>query len=505
MLGNWTSHRQYVRFVVTELRELSKTRPDQIREHESAIRKMLIFDLDPLKAIIEPLYPPIGKMAERQMEIYRSFVLMKHMGELLNNWVEKLTNNPVLRILAGFTEWDMPQTSSYYDFMNRIVPLEERPITKEFKPKPKEKLGKNVKLPPKNPNITSKLVNFAINDEKQFLRRLSGRPGCILNQIFASVAVNASIEMGVVSQNVDISGDGTCIETGASHYGKKICDCNKNGIYKCDCPRRFSDPNATWGWDSSNGYWFYGYTGYFISTHNKALKTDLPLYLRFVEASRHDSVSAIVSLAEFRELHPNLHINTFISDSASDNYATYELLAHWDIDAVIALNPKNKGNSKYPPALDIDEHGCPICPGGRKMIYDGFCGKDRCRFKWRCPRVAKGAEPCDACNSCSPSAYGRVIYTKPDWDLRLFTRIPRGTDTWKDKMRQRTAAERVNNRILNDYGIQSGRVRGKKRIEFMTTLAAINVHLDAQLKYLAEHNPLNLNQLLHATDFPYAA
>jgi len=129
------------------------------------------------------------------------------------------------------------------------------------------------------------------------------------------------------------------------------------------------------------------------------------------------------------------------------------------------------------------------------MIYNGFCN-DRCRLKWRCPRVAKGVKPSDSCDSCSPSPYGRVIYTKPDWDLRLFTRIPRGSDAWKDKMKQRTAAERVNNRILNDYGIEDDATRGKKRIAFFTTISAINVHLDAQLKFLAEHNPLNLNALL---------
>ena len=505
MLGYWTPHKQYVRFVITELRELVKTRPDQIREYQDAIRKMLILDLDPLESVIAPLYPPIGKMAERQMEIYRSFVLMKHMGVPLNNWVEKLTNNPVLRTIAGFTEWNMPQTSSYYDFINRISNLDERPRTKPFKRKPKKKYGKNEKQPPKNPNITDKLAKFAINDEERFLHRLSGRAERHLQKIFAAVAVNPSIKMGLIPQDVDISGDGTCIETGASHYGKKVCDCVKNGIYKCECPRKFSDPNATWGWDSHNECYFYGYTGYFISTYNKTLKTDLPLYLRFVEASRHDSVSAIVSLAEFRELHPNLIINTFISDSASDNYATYELLHHWGISAVISLNSTNKGNFKYPHALKIDEHGCPICPGGRKMIFNGFCGDDRCRFKWRCPRVVKGEHPCDACISCSPSAYGRVIYTKPVWDLRLFTRIPRGSDTWKNKMKQRTAAERVNNRILNDYGIKTDATRGKKRIAFMATLAAVNVHLDAQLKHFCRHYSLNPDALLHFDNVGLAA
>ena len=496
MLGYWTSHKRYVHFVISELRKLAETHPEQIREHYLAICKMLILDLDPMKADVAPLYPPTGRMAEKQMEIYRSFVLMEHVGEPLNDWVAKLENNPVLRVLAGFSEWHMPRTSSYYDFMNRIVRLDERPAIRQFKQKPKDKLGKNVKQPPKNPNITRKLADFAMHDEKRFLRLLSSRAERVLNKIFASVAVNASMRRGLISQDIDISGDGTCIETGASHYGKKVCDCKKMGIYRCECPRRFSDPNATWGWDSSKERWFYGYSGYFISTYNKTVKTDLPLYLRFVEASRHDSVSAIVSLAEFRELHPDLRVKTFISDSASDNCATYELLDHWGVSAVIALNDKNKGNFKYPPALRIDEDGRPICPGGRIMVHWGFCGKDRCRIKWRCPRVVKGLDSCDSCAGCSPSDYGRVIYTKPDWDLRLFTRIPRGSVAWKDKMKQRTAAERVNNRILNDYGISRSATRGKKRIAFMTTLAAINIHLDAQVKHLNASNPLYFEKLL---------
>ena len=138
------------------------------------------------------------------------------------------------------------------------------------------------------------------------------------------------------------------------------------------------------------------------------------------------------------------------------------------------------------------------------MVYNGFC-KGRCRFKWRCPRVAKDAIPCDVCASCSASGYGRVIYTKPDWDLRLFTRIPRGTDTWKEKMKQRTAAERVNNRILNDYGIESDSTRGKKRISFFTTIAAINVHLDAQLRFLTEQGRFNFYELLHIQEGSAAA
>jgi len=203
-------------------------------------------------------------------------------------------------------------------------------------------------------------------------------------------------------------------------------------------------------------------------------------------------------------LNPDLNIETFISDSASDNYGTYDLLNYWGINAVIALNPHNKGNAKYPPALKIDDDGVPICPGGNKMVYDGFCGKDRCRIKWRCPRVLKKAGACEACNSCSPSAYGRVIYTKPSWDPRLFTRIPRGSEQWKSKMRERTAAERVNDRIMQDYRLENTRVRSQKRIFFYMTAAAMNIHLDAQLKYMTEHGLFNFNDLF-VTDTQLAA
>jgi hypothetical protein len=501
MLGYCRIHKDYLTFVLTELRELVRTRPDQNEEYKDAVLKMLTLDLDPLILVVSPLYPLLGRPAEVQPEIFRSLVLMVHLKIVLDNWVEKLAVNPVLRAIAGFTLDNMPKTSSYYDFVNRIVPLDERPEVKPVNVKPKEKLKKGEKQPPKNPGIVAKLVNQVIANEERFQKRLSRRPERFLQKIFARVSVDASVKMELVSDSVSVSGDGTPIETGASINGKKVCKCKQNGVYKCDCDRKFSDPSANWGWDSHYGYYFYGYSGYFISTYNRDLKLDLPLHLRLVQANRHDSVSAVVALTEFRELNPNLRINTFISDSASDNFATYELLNHWDVNAVIALNETNKGNFKYPPALRVDDKGVPICPKGRKMVCHGYC-KNRRRIKWRCHRTFyhKGLETIPPCPGCSTSSYGRVVYTKPTWDLRLFTRIPRGSDQWKSSMKERTAAERVNDRILNDYRVNHGSVRGKKRISFMAALAAVNIHLDAQVKTLVSQGLLNLKKFLYAED-----
>lgn len=119
--------------------------------------------------------------------------------------------------------------------------------------------------------------------------------------------------------------------------------------------------------------------GYFLSTYNNNLKLDLPLSFRIVDARRNDSVSAVVALQKFRELYPDLKVDSFLSDVISDNYATYRLLHDWDINAVIPLNPNNTGNFKYPTALSVNDNGIPICLGGHQMVRWGF-NKNRCRL-----------------------------------------------------------------------------------------------------------------------------
>ena len=473
LLGFWRSHVDYQQQVATELSLIARFNPYALLEYEHSISKLYILDLDPMKPILAPLYSNTGRPSINQPEIFRSLLLMNDLGFSLDQWAVKLSNNRVLQIACGFFD-ELPSIASYYDFMSRIVKIDERPRVKPKKRKPKKKYGKN-KMPHKRKGTVQLLVDRILQG-----RRFNRRPERLLQEIFAKVCVQPSIDLGLVPKSVSISGDGTCIKTGASPFGRKTCNCTD---FNCDCPRRFSDPNATCGWDSHNERYFYGYTGYFISTYNRTEKLDLPLYLRIVDATRHDSISAVVALAEFRDIYPDLTVDTFISDSASDNYATYQLLDKWGINAVIALNKTNDGNRVFPQCV-VNNNGVPVCPGGHEMVRAGFCGSDRCRIKWRCPFVLGKCDISKACLDCSDSAYGRVVYTKPEWDLRLFSRIPRGSALWKSKMKERTAAERVNNRILHHYGLENSKTRGKKRISFFATLAAFNVHLDAQLTKL---------------------
>ena len=127
---------------------------------------------------------------------------------------------------------------------------------------------------------------------------------------------------------------------------------------------------------------------------------------------------------------------------------------------------------------EIDQYGIPVCQAGLQMLRWGFHEK-RQRIKWRCPKHNDPAS-CPFQQSCSTSKYGRVKYTKPESDYRLFTKTPRGSKAWKKAFGRRSSVERSLKRILVDYCIEQTRAQSDKRWFWLATLAALNQHLDAQ-------------------------
>ncbi len=107
--------------------------------------------------------------------------------------------------------------------------------------------------------------------------------------------------------------------------------------------------------------------------------------------------------------------------------------------------------------------------------------KKRQRVKWRCPKY-KDPSSCAFQHNCSNSKYGRVVYTRPEIDYRLFTKTPRGSKAWKKVFARRTSVERTLKRTLVDYLIDQARARSDKRWFWLATLAALNQHLDAQTR-----------------------
>lgn len=486
MLKHWTTHDEYLKFLSEAISEFNGSQLKMLSSYSDSMDKLTSLNLDPAMRHLAPYYSDTGRPALNQPEIIRSFVLMSDLGELsLTNWIDTILKDDIKAALIGCSPDSLPPLGSYYDFIDRLWlmnPIHDRsgrndlfPPDKNFKPKTKP--GKDKKLPNKHSGITKKIADYALSG-----RDFPFHYEKLLQEIFSIAAIVPSMEIGLIPDDgITANGDGTCVHTHSNPYGNKVCKCNDEGIYKCTCNRRFSDPDATYGWDSDLECFYFGHTLYLFSYYNSRYKTDLPLHMRFLSAKRHDSVSGIVSLNELRNINPDLKIKNICLDSAHDNYPTYNLLKAWDICPFIDLNDNRGRPASIPDNITIDDDGTPLCHAGSRMVFSGNC-PGRSRVKWRCPVACGEKESCPSKADCSPSPYGRCFYTKPEWDVRLYPPVMRGTDEYKETYKNRTSSERMNNRILNDYHIHDMKIHGKKRYSFFTMIAGINIHLDARLK-----------------------
>lgn len=475
MLGTWRNNEDYQKFMVNAVNKEFKRNPKAINSYEIAVLKMYYLNLDNIKEDFMPLFSATGKPSNQQPELFRSIVLMSHCKyHGIDEWVAHACATPVLCALIGVTPDNFPGASTHRDFISRLWMANKPNRKKKFSAKPKGKHGKN-KLPAKHPGIVAYMVEKALSGAV-----FKAIPERLLQTIFMKTAVIPSANAGLLGdlKNITASGDGTCVESHASPYGHKTCKCEGS----CNCPRSFADPEAKWGWDSYHEKWFYGYTNYLLSVHNKELKLDLPLYIKFVEAGRNDSVSLIAALSHARHLYRDiLRFDSLIADAIHDNYPTYNLLKQWNIKPFIALN--NRSDNRLQLAdLCLSRNNIPICADGYEMVNWGFEWR-KYRIKYRCPLIVGKVKYCPYHQHCNKSKYGKTVYLRLASDLRLLTPVPRESHEWKEAYKLRTASERLNNRILTDYQLEPPKRYGKMKLASFSFFNAINIHLDALVKF----------------------
>lgn len=494
MLIHWQSHQEYLYFLHETKVHLDSSQRTRLHlEFDPVRKKLCLLDLDPVMEYLSAFYSPIGRPAKNQVQIIRSFILMVMLGfTSLTAWLRKLKADPLLAALIGSAPDSLPPLGSYFDLINRLWAQPQALqktgrkdlFPKDKNSKPSKKLGKGKKLPNKHSGITDTMAAYALLHE-DFPFHYEER----LQQVFRRAAILPSLENGLIPKDgLTLSGDGTCVHSHASSYGHKVCKCPVNSIRSCSCKRHFSDPDAHWGWDSDEEIFYFGHTLYMLCFHNADIGTDLPLHLRFLDARRHDSVSLIVSLREFKTINPDIPVRDLCLDSAHDNYATYELCRKWNIRTFIDLNTNRGCPGSIPDSVSIDQDGTPLCMAGFRMVNWGYCKQKHSR-KWRCPLACGKTDSCPCREKCSSSSYGRCVYTKPDWDIRLYTPVPRGTEEYKKIYNNRTSCERLNNRVLNDYHLHDMGIHTRKRYSFFTMIICICIHLDAQLKKRTKQKP----------------
>jgi hypothetical protein len=435
-----------------------------------------------------------GRTPRDPADMLRSTLLMTKLGMSVDDWICALRTIPVYAILSGFTSSNTPGVGTFYDFFRRLwlssTPHKTGRVKRRLR-KPRKKGKKNEKQGPRNPMITDKLVSRVLRESKI---HYSPKQHDTLQQLFQTMFVLPSAEKGLLGDRnaLRIIGDGSPVVTGARSFGKFLCHCRKTGNWKCTCKRQFSDPDATWGWDSYREKYYYGRTLYMFTAADSPY--DLPLYPRLFKASQHDSVSWICGYQEFRFWYPQWKLGEAILDSAHDALPIYTMLEHDDVSAIIDLNNRRSGKLVLND-MEIDQDGVPVCPIGRKMSFWGKCS-GRQRVKWRCPaKVGKWECP----HPCSPSDYGRTFYTSTADNPRLFPRIRRDSKEWRVLYAMRTGVERCIKRQKVDYDLEASRGRSSRHWNIRIYLIAMCQHADAWLKEAKKQNLLTtLQQWLDA-------
>ena len=494
---SWQSHAEYR----TNFKNLKAAFPSAFRTQlwdiYSRERQILLsLNLDPVGAFLSRFYSNTGRPALHQAQILRSMILFALLFDKtpartsLTLWVNSvLPLNPVLISLVGCpSPDDLPPLGSYFDFMNRFW-LGDRSIygRNVFLP-----AGKNSKKPNKDIGADGKLAeqldtSFSSSDIVKKIMNgepVSNNPEALLQDIFYLAAVRPSLNSGLIpTDNFTLSGDGTAVVSHSSFYGHHHVSCtsSKSCPYSASCQRHYSDPDAGWGWDSSNKSWYFGRTLYMICCRNNALKIELPIIMKFTDARRHDSISFLYAIDEFGRHFHGPSPKNFCLDSAHDNIPTYELLEHWDINALIDINGRSTSYDGIPNDITLDKTGHPICRNGCRMCK---WGNDPLKnaHKYRCPLKCGRIDSCAHESECSPGSYGRTLYIKNSGNLRFYPRIPRDSNEYKTIYSERTACERLNDRVLNDYRLQHMKIRGTDHFSFWTMIIGICIHYDARYK-----------------------
>src|SRR6266508_1583688 len=464
-----TEHKRYLKHARRELVRLYPTKQDEemLEPYSDLILSLFLLDLEPLRPQLQAFYhpKPRGTPPRDPIRMFRSLLCLILSGQTLSftKWVLILRSQPLFAALSGF-EGGSPGVGTFYDFSDRLFPETTDSIIRQaiFKPKDSDK-----DRPPRA-GIVGRLVSKALDNLD---KPLAPFPALDLNLLLKPIVLH-SHELGLLtsSETIDLAGDGTKFKTGARSSGRKLCDCHKQGVYRCDCPRLYTDRFASWGWDSYRERFVYGHAFYELTAASSPF--DLPIFILPAQAKEHDSVNGVKALDRASKLYPELPFALFLGDSAHDNYPTYHLLSARSITPIIALNERHTGYYQLDGDFTTDSTGVPICPKREPMAASGFC-PDRCRQKWRCPRAAhRLSKPCQ----CSPSAYGRAFYTKPADDPRLFTRPPRNSKAWKKAFKDRTSAERSHKRKKIDFHLEQARVRSRRQWAVRIFLMAICQH-----------------------------
>ena len=460
MLPTNRTHKEYQDFVKAQIQLhyvsgiLKLTNNDWL-----LVEKLWGTDLSGTATYLEKQYGRRGPKPIDPDCMLRAYLLMllTRQGYSITYWVDELRRAPIFAILCGFEPGKTPGIGTFYDFFPRLWNSNSRNIKKQEKRRKRKPLKGKKKGEKALTTSPGKVARFV----KRLLKYTSSnnstpQPFDGLYKFFQSEFLTVSADLGLLGlmDSLTVAGDGTPVVTSSLLRSKSTCDCRAQGLENCQHKRIYSQPDCNSGWDSSRERYFNGYHLYMLTASDSPY--DLPLYPRLQPASRHDSLSLIVSSIEFSQ---RFHLGTvkrILLDAAHDAIAIYHLFSQNNVEPIIDLNAHNTTNTPLDGDFILSPDGVPICSKGILMKPNGFDREKDCH-KWRCG-LAKGK--INACTSpCSKAKYGRTFLTHLGDNPRLITKTKRGSEEWKAIYKRRTSVERSNKREKIDYKLESGHHR----------------------------------------------
>src|SRR5581483_10037670 len=374
----------------------------RLRFRMPSLLALILVDLEPARPLLEPTYcPHTGRPHRDPVAMLRALLLMLMLGlTSINQWARRLKGEPELRALCGFDPQARPPgVGTLYDFVDRLLdgPHQhrcehvQRPSDR-YRQK-RNRFRRQLKQEKEARKTQAEQAQANEGRVQHLVQQVLGRKGQDLphdftqrlNEILFVCAVLPSAQMGLVGQphKLMLAGDGTAIESQADGWGHALCTCQKQGLSPCQCPRLYSDPDATWGYDSHRERYFFGYRLHLLIARWRV--HDLPLSVSLQGAHTPDVVMAIEDLFRLyqRLLCTDIRIAIGLWDKGYDATGFYLLHAELGIIPVIPLSNQSR-TPRCQHEVPRNDQGVPLCPAGLPMRLHGY-NKNTKKVVYNCP------------------------------------------------------------------------------------------------------------------------
>jgi len=473
----------------------------EIEQHADVLMTLWELDLEQARDVLQRCYAPSprgGVPRDCVVMLRCCLTMLLAATPRVNAWPGSLSGSRVLRLAAGLDPddpGDRPGVGTFYDLMHRLHDGPQSPCrcTRGQRPSAQERERTKVPRPRQirsnapgaadkntpDTSATGRLVAAleAAGDQPtptDLLARLS--------ELLIKVAVNESARRELLGdpEALIVGGDGSPLVTGASGMGKRVCEHGR--FDKCKCPKLYTDPDASWGWDSHRKRHFFGEHFYEISC--SAGGHDLPLALRIDPGNSNDFVPSLRCFEQLRralQQHgTGLRMGYFLADAGHDCEHNYAWPLRHGVFPVIALG--NDVPGEHPTRkIGLSARGIPTCEAGIEMVPGGSASPGRMLFKCACKSGRRRRCPLapedDPTRVCRPDLkVGPTVTMRTLHSPRLFGPVARNSPRWAELYKLRSGCERSNAVKKERFKLEDARHR---RASFWL----IRLHLIAVLQH----------------------